>query len=717
MHLKDIQIEGFKSFANNITLTFPSRITGVVGPNGSGKSNITEAFRFVLGEQSMKNMRSKRGEDLIFNGGKFATKSSKATIIITFNNNDHILHDTFDEVSLTRIVNRDGMNEYYINDTQVRQRDIVELLARANVGSTGHHIISQGDADRILNASQEERKEIIEDGLGLKLFQYRKTESEKKLKKTKENLKEVDIVLRELSPQLKYLTKQVEKYEMAKEIRETLIELYAEYLANEIKYISVESTKLDFKETKLEEKINLLDKKINLEKENSQLKELGDTFTKKTNELREKINELRGEKDSLTRKIGQIEGEIHALESISTNQVTNIDNAEIEGLINDFEIKYKNTIDHKTLCFTIIQKLKGLLNQEEDHLSEGTRKRILTLKKQMDQTNREIFILNDSEKSIQEKQKELQKEQENAIQQAKSSEKSILKLITEKNIEEQELSNTKYQKNILEEDKNELKRELEEGVVLVGNDINKYKTFGEVTIGIRQEQKDRRRILERKKIKLESMTTDGGEDTYREYEDLSQRVEFLTKEKIDIEGSIESCEKGIETLQKEIDARFKIGIVKISTEFEKFFKILFGGGHASIQIEKKKIQYGEEEEYEIREGVGISLSLPHKKINTLEQLSGGERALVSIALLFAISQITPPPFLILDETDAALDEANSRRYGDMIEELAKKSQLIVVTHNRETMHRASTLYGVTMNNKGISALLSIAFEEAVEVAK
>jgi chromosome segregation protein len=99
------------------------------------------------------------------------------------------------------------------------------------------------------------------------------------------------------------------------------------------------------------------------------------------------------------------------------------------------------------------------------------------------------------------------------------------------------------------------------------------------------------------------------------------------------------------------------------------------------------------------------------------QLSGGERALTSIALIFAMSQVNPPPFLILDETDAALDEANSRRYGDMIESLAKKSQLIVITHNRETMSRAGILYGVTMGGDGISKLLSVKFEEAAQVAK
>ena len=125
----------------------------------------------------------------------------------------------------------------------------------------------------------------------------------------------------------------------------------------------------------------------------------------------------------------------------------------------------------------------------------------------------------------------------------------------------------------------------------------------------------------------------------------------------------------------------------------------------------------DEIEEEGEEGVDIDVSLPRKKIKGLTMLSGGERALTSIALLFAISQVNPPPFIILDETDAALDEANSKKYGDMIENLSKYSQLILITHNRETMSRAGIIYGVTMGADGISKLLSIKFEEAVKVAK
>ena len=161
---------------------------------------------------------------------------------------------------------------------------------------------------------------------------------------------------------------------------------------------------------------------------------------------------------------------------------------------------------------------------------------------------------------------------------------------------------------------------------------------------------------------------------------------------------------------------------------------MFGGGEAGLSVIKEKKRKKsdinilsdmennsekteEDEDEDEEEGIDIFISLPHKRTKGLVMLSGGERALTSIALLFAMSQVNPPPFLALDETDAALDEANSKRYGDMIENLSKYSQLILITHNRETMSRAGILYGVTIGSDGISKLLSIKFEEAVQVAK
>ena len=130
--------------------------------------------------------------------------------------------------------------------------------------------------------------------------------------------------------------------------------------------------------------------------------------------------------------------------------------------------------------------------------------------------------------------------------------------------------------------------------------------------------------------------------------------------------------------------------------------------------EPKKLKDGEESE-DGGGGIDVTIDMPRKRIRSLDMLSGGERALTSIALLFALSAVNPPPFLVLDETDAALDEANSQRYGDLLGHLSKKTQLLVITHNRETMRHAGVLYGITMGNDGISRLLSLKFDEAKDL--
>jgi chromosome segregation protein len=172
-------------------------------------------------------------------------------------------------------------------------------------------------------------------------------------------------------------------------------------------------------------------------------------------------------------------------------------------------------------------------------------------------------------------------------------------------------------------------------------------------------------------------------------------------------------------MQNKLHEQFKEGLIQITKEFNNFFTLMFGGGSASLErvLLKQKEEDEEEGPEKTKEGVDLQINLPNKRVKGLEMLSGGERALTSIALIFAMSQVNPPPFIILDETDAALDEANSRRYGDMIAALAKRSQLVLITHNRETMSRAGVLYGITMGGDGVSKTLSVKFEEAAAVAK
>src|SRR6185437_791291 len=166
------------------------------------KSNVAESFRFVLGEQSMKSMRGKRGEDLIWNGSAAVPRAGRASVKLIFDNSDRALNLDFDEVTLERVVHRSGENDYLLNGSQVRLRDIAELLSQANIGASGHHIISQGEADRVLSASVRERREMLEDALGLTAYLYKREEAQRKLQKSGENMREVMSARRELAPTL-----------------------------------------------------------------------------------------------------------------------------------------------------------------------------------------------------------------------------------------------------------------------------------------------------------------------------------------------------------------------------------------------------------------------------------------------------------------------------------------------------------------------------------
>jgi len=292
----------------------------------------------------------------------------------------------------------------------------------------------------------------------------------------------------------------------------------------------------------------------------------------------------------------------------------------------------------------------------------------------------------------------------------------------------------RYREEKLQIDENNFKQELTEAGVLVGLDAVRYKDVQiEIVAEERINQEERRKNIEKIKIRLEDAGIGSSDEVLKEYREASERDAFLEKELVDLGTSSESLQALIKELNDKLTTEFKIGVEKINTQFQDFFSKMFGGGtaHLSVirEVKKKRsdtdlsILEGENSEEmqdapeETEEGIDIEVNLPKKKIKGLMMLSGGERALTSIALLFAMSQVNPPPFIILDETDAALDEANSKKYGDMIAELSKYSQLILVTHNRETMSRAGIIYGVTMGMDGVSKLLSIQFEEAVQVAK
>ena len=751
MYLKSLEITGFKSFAKKCTLDFSQAITSIVGPNGSGKSNTAEAFRFVLGEQSIKSLRGKRGEDLIFNGTPQVPKSNRAHVKITFDNNKRILNVDFDEVTIERTVHRDGVNDYAINGSPVRLKDITEMLAGAHIGSSGHHIISQGEADRVLNASIKERKSIIEDALGLNVYHYKIDESEKKLVKTEENIREVGILRREIAPHLRFLKKQVEKVEQTKKLREELSERYRDYLKREDIYLKHKKQELTEARHDPETKLKALDIELSAARETLEASSSENVATQKLRELEQAVQTLRQKKDSLLRDLGKVEGEISSYKNIRSESTETEQHTQIPmSRLDEFRKTLSEHLE-KAESAQEISAFKQAVEQIRGYVKSFFASITSRPSEQQEKIQAALEVCEDERKKIEsdleklkaeevthnEAYKRLAEEIEQSKEGSREAEKAVLRIRADRQEVERTLDAVIQEERILRIAEEAFTQELKEGMVLVGQAITQFKDHAvlddaggavssEYIIGEdRQTQNERRHNLEKIKIRLEDTGSSGGEDVLKEFEETRARDEFLEKELLDLETSKTTLLSLIAELKEKLETEFKTGIEKINKEFQNFFMLMFGGGQARLDVvsyekRRRSIEEGDEEEggdVETEEGVDVYVSLPRKKIKGLMMLSGGERALTSIALLFAMSQVNPPPFVILDETDAALDEANSRKYADMVESLSKHSQLILITHNRETMSRAGILYGVTMGASGASTILSIKFDEAVQVAK
>lgn len=752
MYLKSIELSGFKSFAKKVELNFTSKVSAIVGPNGSGKSNIAEAFSFVLGEQSIKSLRGKKGEDLIWNGAGDLPRANRASVKVIFDNSTKFLPLDYETVTIERVVHRDSVNEYIINGSQVRLRDVVELLASAHIGSSGHHIISQGEADRILNASIKERKSMIEDALGLKMYQYKKQESERKLEKTRENIKQVESLRREISPHIKFLKKQVEKVEKTIELKEELQKEALEYCRREDEYINKNELKVESQKSPLIEKEKELDKELSEAKAVLEGSKHKDKKSQELITLEQELHKIRDEKGSLLGNFGRIDGEINSLvrmvkkqeevaHSLEHKTVTLVS---IEALSASIEEKIRLAKASASVekLLKVLDEVSALFTDFIDHNKDRVDSSLLA------DANKDIENLNKSKRQIEKtleeiKQKEIElaaeyEKLQNTIEKEKDSnrdaEKAVFRIMSESQEVRSKLHELAAEEGTLRLVKEDFKRELAELGLLLGTSVLHFQSLKFDFSEPRNVQEERRRKMEKIKIRLEDSGGVGGADVMKEYTEATDRDAFLEKEINDLEKSATSLTELISDLDTRLDIEFKTGLEKINTQFKDYFALMFGGGEAKLSVvkpEKKKnndeLLFNEEGEdfaaagtdvkAEGYDGIDIEVNLPKKKIKGLMMLSGGERALTSIALLFAISQVNPPPFIILDETDAALDEANSKKYGDMVENLSKHSQLIVITHNRETMSRAGILYGVTMGMGGGSKLLSVAFDQAVAIAK
>ncbi len=384
MYLKRLDIQGFKSFADKISLDFNGGITSVVGPNGSGKSNIADAIRWVLGEQSVKTLRGSKMEDVIFAGTEHRKPLGFAEVSITIDNADAALPIAFGEVTITRRVFRSGESEYLINKTPCRLKDITELLLDTGIGRDGYSVIGQGRVDEILSSRSEDRRHIFEEASGIMKYKVRKLEAEKKLELTRQNLERINDIIIELESQLGPLKEQSETARKYLDLRENLKELEV-------------NVYLDSME-KFREKLKDLDEQYktvrdNMEAENRKLEEITSSNKQKTDLLKafdEKLETARQQFYALEGDLERCSSDIKLNNEKKGNLAQNIERLDSEAA----ELQTKLTgLDKEEAAKQ--NKLKYLEKQLQDYtakLSEYERQ-MEELLKTLDESERHIELL------------------------------------------------------------------------------------------------------------------------------------------------------------------------------------------------------------------------------------------------------------------------------------------------------------------------------------
>lgn len=758
MYLKRLEISGFKSFANKTVLDFlPDRsmaegascgITAIVGPNGSGKSNIADAIRWAIGEQSSKNLRGKKSEDVIFAGTEGKARMGSAAVTLHFDNSDKRIPIEFSDVAVTRKIYRSGESEYAINGNKVRLLDIVDLLAKGGIGKDSYCVITQGMSDAVLQASPLERRSIFEDAAGVKQYQIEKERAIRKLESTKENLVRVDALTMEIEPHLKNLKRQAEKASQGKDVaarlkekqlllygflwhqfqaeRGTLkrdrevaeqtildLETRAQVLREEVVRVSAaledqgeeeawqkEVQVLRTEQNALSREQSVIEGRMEIEKERVKEKEVVETIPVDLAFVKRGVEKIGTDQDRLIERIQAAEKledlqDIREFAQVIKQELYELAENAGRGSVRETRIigpspEEKAESDARVAAFQAeLVSIGERLTRAGHTLAE--KERLITERREANRLNREAFFVKEKES----------RECERALQQLKDNFNELKVRLARVEVREEDLTTLVREELSLPTDNLSY-----DGVTPV----------------------DRERLereISRLKVEVEHIGTIDPL-VVDEYEETAKRFEFLTHESADLKQAIESLRSVIKEMDRKIDEAFERTFEEIKKRFAHYFKIIFGGGKADIEkvriaLRRRSTDIEEEGEERVdgeeeKDGIGIEIFAcpPGKKITNLSMLSGGERSLTSLALLFAIISHNPPPFAVLDEVEAALDEANSRRFSKMLQELSDHTQFIAITHNRETMAQAGLLYGVTMQRDGISQLLSVRLDQIGE---
>ncbi len=768
MYLRSIELKGFKSFPERAKLEFSPGVSVIVGPNGSGKSNITDAVLWALGEQSPGAIRGASMQDVISAGGKGIGQRRAAEVEVVIDNSEGRAATELSEISVRRRLDRSGEGSYRLNGARCRLVDVVEVLSDTNLGREMHSVISQGRVESIVHSKPRERRLLVEEAAGLGKHRKRRRRAELKLRSARDNLDRALDVEREARGRLRPLKRQAQAAELGLRIEREELDLRGRLVAEELRFgqdraVAAEKTAAEARAARAEIEKRLAkvsERRLAAEerfaardRERTQAwgvltKLRGDqqriavrtaSLQDREGEMQRSLEALRTELGPLTLDLGPSEGAPQERARKLEEELGEIDTgltAAVDGLARARSVEAVESAREQALgvvrsgaerALRHTRRAEGLLGERH---REALRNRVAACEELIADICAAATALVATEAAIRGRVGQIEghvvggeSDGDEIAEELRACSQQEYELQAEMKAASDKLTAAEVEAAHLGDRRAEAAKEL----AAISERLD-----AEIPPATEALAEEERTEIDRRLERLERRRAQIGPVNplaEREYEEAREHVESLQAQREDTERGLRELEALIRDIDREIERAFEETFDATAKNFEEMVEHLFPGGRGrlrrvslrplpaapAVEAESSEAEMSseadmseEEEEGEAREELGVEIEVTPagKSTRKLSLLSGGEKSLVALAFVFAVFLARPCPFYILDEVEAALDDANIDRFLQLIRRFSSRAQFVIVTHQKRTMDAADVLYGVTMGGDGVTKIVS-----------
>ncbi len=763
MYLKSIEMKGFKSFPGRTKLEFSPGVSVIVGPNGSGKSNITDAVLWALGEQSPGSIRGASMQDVISAGGKGVGQRRAAEVEVVIDNSEGRAATELSEIAVQRSLDRSGDGVYRLNGARCRLVDVVEVLSDTNLGREMHSVISQGRVESIVHSKPRERRLLVEEAAGLGKHRKRRRRAELKLRAARDNLDRALDLEREARARLRPLKRQAQAAELGARIEREELELRGRLVAEELRFgkdralaaekaaeqararrgeVERRLTAVSERRRAAEERFAERDRErtqawgllTKLRGEQQRIAVRAAALPEREAELASALEGLRAEFGPLTLDLGTSEGapaerarkleeelgEIDAGlagagEGLARARSDELAEPEREAALGDVQAGAERAARHA-------RRAEGLLGERH---REALRRRVAAGEELLDDVRAAAAAAVAAEAAIRVRVERIEAKvvgEQGGGDEIAEEMRECSRQESELQVEMKAASDTLTEAQVEAAHLGDRRAEAAKELASIAERLGEGVAPAEQALSDAEREEIDRRLqrLERRRTQIGPVNP----LAEQEYEEAREHVEAVQTQREDTERGMHELEALIGDIDREIERAFEQTFEATAKNFEEMVEHLFPGGRgrlrrvslrsvrdpdeepaAEAEAEDDEEDGEEEEEREVL-GVEIEVTPAGKSTRKLSLLSGGEKSLVALAFVFAVFLARPCPFYILDEVEAALDDANIDRFLQLIQRFSDRAQFVIVTHQKRTMDAADVLYGVTMGGDGVTKVVS-----------